>query len=142
MNLFYSLPEDIQDFIHKLNTKEKFKHVIECIPEKVREKNEYWRAKKTHKNVISEICDLSPLIKAYVNQRYVMGQYYFHLTENMDNLDNVINYDYFKSYSEQYWYTDYIYHDQTLFKEYILWNLYSKVIDKFYLMQEEMFVNY
>ena len=142
MNLLYSLPEDIQDYIHRLNTKEAFKQVIDSIPEMVREKKQYWIAKNTHIRLISQINDLSPLIKSYVNQRYVMAQYYCHLTENMDNLDKVIDYDYFKSFLAQYWYQDYIYHESTLFEDYIFMNMYSKVIDKFYLMQEEMFVNY
>ena len=142
MNLFYSLPEDLQDHIHKLNTKETFKHVIDSIPEKVKEKKEYWRVKQQHELLMYEINFLSRFIESYVNRTYVMAQYYVHLTKNMDNLDVVIDYDYFKTFIQKYRNGDDIYHDSSLLSDDEIWNMYNRTIHSFYLTQEEMFVNY
>jgi len=96
MNLFYSLPDDVQVHIHRLSEKIKYDEVIRSIPEHSKCSKETWSSMRKQENVIAQIKSLSSFIKMSSLVLYVGERYLNHLIENQGiDLEKVSTFDYF-----------------------------------------------
>lgn len=138
MNLFYSLPEDIQGHIQCLLTKSKYNKVVKVIPGNVRDKKQLWKSKHMHAHVIAELNSLSTFIRAYSKVTYVEESYLVHIIEHMDQLDLVLSLYYFRAFSRDYFDVndDILNHEYSLYLE----DMHEKVVQQFYILQENAFV--
>lgn len=138
MNLFYSLPEDIQGHIQCLLTKSKYNKVVKVIPGNVRDTKQLWKSKRRHVHVIAELNSLSSFIRAYSKVTHAEESYLIHIIEHMDQLDFVLDLEYFKEFSRDYFEVN----DDILNHEYRfhLEDMHEKVVQQFYMLQENEFV--
>jgi len=138
MNLFYSLPEDIQGHIQCLLTKSKYNKVVKVIPGNVRDTKQLWKSKRRHVHVIAELNSLSSFIRAYSKVTHAEESYLIHIIEHMDQLDFVLDLEYFKEFSRYYFEVndDILNHEYSYYLE----DMHEKVVQQFYMLQENEFV--
>jgi hypothetical protein len=95
MNLFYSLPDEVQHHILRLSEKTKYDEVVRSIPEHSTFFKEIWISMRNQERVIAEIKSMSSFIKMSSFVMHVGNQYLLKLVDNQDHLENITTFDYF-----------------------------------------------